>query len=151
TEQRLPKHILTAREAEQVLNAPDVTGVYGIRDRAILEVLYSTGVRRMELAALRIFDLDPDRGTLVVRQGKGKKDRVVPIAARAVAWVEKYVAEARPLLARKGEDSQMLFLTQSGVPFETDSLTVLVRRYVKAAQIGKTGACHLFRHTVATL
>jgi integrase/recombinase XerD len=150
-EQRLPKFILTAREAEQVLNMPDVTGPYGLRDRAMLELLYSTGVRRMELATVRVFDLDPERGTLVVRQGKGKKDRVVPIGARALAWVEKYLCEARPLLARKGEDSQVLFLTQSGVPFNADSLTVLVRRYVTAAKIGKTGSCHLFRHTAATL
>ncbi len=150
-EQRLPKFILTAREAEQILNVPDVDGPFGIRDRAMLEVLYSTGVRRMELAALRVFDLDPDRGTLVVRQGKGKKDRVVLIGARALAWVDKYLTEGRPLLAPDDEDSQILFLTQSGIPFNADSLTVLVARYVSAAKIGKTGSCHLFRHTVATL
>ncbi len=151
TEQRLPKFILTAAEAEQVLNTADVGRRFGIRDRAILETLYSTGIRRMELVMLRILDVDAERGTVNVRQGKGKKDRVVPIGARALAWIEKYLTEVRPLLAQANEDNGVLFLTQSGVPFEENSLSVTVRKYVRAANVGKSGACHLFRHTAATL
>ena len=77
---------------------PEVTKPLGLRDRAILETFYSTGLRRMELANLGVYDLDAERGTLMIRQGKGKKDRVVPIGERAVAWIEKYRQEARPEL-----------------------------------------------------
>ena len=89
-EKRLPKHVLSMKEVETVLNVPDVTTSQGIRDRAILEVLYSTGIRRSELAHLQLYDLDTERGTLMVRLGKGKKDRMVPIGERAIAWVERY-------------------------------------------------------------
>lgn len=92
---RLPRHVLTASEAEQVMMQPNIADPLGLRDRAILEVLYSTGIRRMELIRLKLFDLDSDRGTLLVRQGKGKKDRFVPIGERAAAWVEEYIREAR--------------------------------------------------------
>ena len=84
TEHRLPKCVLTASEAEQVINQTDVTTRMGIRDRAILETFYSTGMRRMELMNLRPCDLDMERGTVVIRQGKGKKDRMIPIGDRAL-------------------------------------------------------------------
>ena len=122
----------------------------GIRDRAILETLYSTGMRRMELIGLRLYDLDTERGTIMVRQGKGKKDRMVPIGERAVVWCEKYMYDVRPSLAVE-PDEGILFLTQSGEPFTPNRLTQLARTYVNAAEVGKKGACHLFRHTMATL
>jgi integrase/recombinase XerD len=149
-EHRLPKHVLTAAEAEAVLAQPDVRDALGIRDRAILETLYSTGMRRMELASLKLYDLDADRGTIVIRQGKGKKDRTVPIGARAVGWIAKYLHEVRPTLAVEPDDGT-LFVTNTGEVFGLERLTQLVRGYVNAADIGKTGACHLFRHTCATL
>lgn len=149
-EKRLPKHILSHREAETILNQPDVTEAMGIRDRAILEVLYSTGLRRMEIANLKLHDLDGDRGTLMVRLGKGKKDRMVPIGERAVLWVEKYLEAARPSLVGIADDGT-LFLTNLHEPFTPNRLTQLVRDYVSAADLGKKGACHLFRHTCATL
>lgn len=73
-EKRLPRHVLTAAEAERVLALPDVSDPIGLRDRAMLEVFYSTGMRRMELLGLKLYDLDAERGTVFVRQGKGKKD-----------------------------------------------------------------------------
>jgi integrase/recombinase XerD len=81
-----------------VLDQPNVTDPIGLRDRAILETLYSTGIRRMEVANLLVYDLDAERGTLMVRQGKGKKDRMVPIGERAIVWIRKYIDEARPQL-----------------------------------------------------
>jgi len=98
TEQRLPRHVLNVAEVEQVINAIEVeepTGL-GVRDRAMLETLYSTGMRRGELVALRIDDVDLREGTVFIRLGKGKKDRVVPIGARACAWIEKYLYTIRP-------------------------------------------------------
>ena len=149
-EHRLPKHVLTASEAEAVLAQPDVDDALGLRDRALLETLYSTGMRRMELAGLALYDLDVERGTLMVRQGKGKKDRMIPIGDRAIAWIEKYLGDVRPQLVVE-PDEGVLFLTATGEGFTPNRLTQLVRDYVTAAETGKTGACHLFRHTMATL
>jgi integrase/recombinase XerD len=143
-ERRLPKHVLTVSEAEQV-----IAQATNVRDRAILETLYSTGIRRMELIGLRLYDVDADRGTLMVRQGKGRKGRMVPIGERALAWIDKYQREIRPGLLTDG--SPVLFLNNMGEPFEPGQLTRLVRDYVNAAEIGKRGSCHLFRHTMATL
>ena len=149
-EQRLPKSVLTVAEAEAVLAQPNTDSRSGLRDRAMLETLYSTGVRRLELVGLGVYDLDVERGTLMVRQGKGKKDRMIPIGERATAWVEKYQTEARPGLV-VAPDGGTLFLTAGGKPFHPDHLSQLVRHYVLAAEIGKQGSCHLFRHTMATL
>jgi integrase/recombinase XerD len=149
-EKRLPKHILTAGEAERVLALPPLDDPLGLRDRAILEVLYSTGMRRMEVAGLKLHDLDYERGTVMVRQGKGKKDRMIPMGARAFAWVARYIEEARPRLVVVGDDGAV-FLTNLGTPFEPGRLTQLVRDYIDAAEVGKRGSCHLFRHTCATL
>jgi integrase/recombinase XerD len=149
-EHRLPKHVLTADEAERVLAQPDLREALGVRDRALLEVLYSTGIRRMEVVGLSLYALDAERGTLLIRQGKGKKDRMVPIGERAIAWLEKYLYEVRPELV-VGLDDGTLFLTNLGESVTPNRLTQLVRNYVDAAEIGKRGACHLFRHTVATL
>jgi integrase/recombinase XerD len=149
-EKRLPKHILTASEAEHVLAAPPVSDPLGLRDRAILEVFYSTGMRRMELIGLKVHDLDAERGTVFIRQGKGKKDRMIPMGERAFGWVRRYLEEARPQLALSPDDGTV-FLTNVGLAFEANRLTQLVRDYVDRAEIGKQGSCHLFRHTCATL
>ena len=149
-EHRLPKHVLTKSEAEQVLAQPDTSESMGIRDRAILEVFYSTGMRRSELMGLGLFDLDRERGTVMIRQGKGKKDRMIPIGERAVSWIDRYQTQVRPgLVIERGNAT--LFLTQAGEAFTPDRLTQLVRGYVNAADTGKTGSCHLLRHTMATL
>jgi integrase/recombinase XerD len=149
-ERRLPKHVLTVREAESVLAQPDLGTATGIRDRAMLETLYSTGMRRMELLNLHLNDIDVDRGTVMIRQGKGKKDRMIPIGERALEWIAKYRDDVRPELAAGGDDGS-LFLTHLGEAFTPNRLTQLVRDHVNAAKLGKTGACHLFRHTMATL
>ena len=149
-ERRLPRYVLTASEAEQVLCQPRLSELMGLRDRAILEVLYSTGIRRMEVLNLSVFDVDAERGTLLVRQGKGKKDRMVPIGERAILWLEKYQSDVRPQLVVP-PDEGTLFLTNLGESLSPNRLTQLAREYVQAAEVGKSGACHLFRHTVATL
>jgi len=149
-ERRLPKHVLTIRESETVLAVPNIADPLGLRDRAILETLYSTGIRRMEVVNLKLYDMDVDRGTLMVRQGKGKKDRMVPIGKRAIDWINKYIVEVRPRLIIDPNDVT-LFLTHLGEAFTTNRLTQLVREYIDAADIGKRGSCHLFRHTMATL
>lgn len=149
-EKRLPKAILSAREAELVLGQTDTTTAFGLRDRAILETLYSTGMRRMEVIGLHLHDLDTERGTVMIRQGKGKKDRMIPIGDRALAWIARYRDTARPELII-GRDEGTLFLTHLGQAFTPNRLTQLVRDLIDRAHIGKRGSCHLFRHTMATL
>jgi integrase/recombinase XerD len=149
-EKRLPRHVLTITESEKVLSGADPATANGLRDRAILETLYSTGIRRAELVSLKLYDIDAERGTLMVRQGKGKKDRMIPIGDRALAWIEKYQADVRPTLASAPDDG-VLFLTAQGEAFTPNRLTQLARDYVAKADLGKSGACHLFRHTMATL
>lgn len=149
-EKRLPRHILNVKEVEAILAVPDLTTELGIRDRAILEALYSTGIRRMELINLKCHDVDSERGTIMVRQGKGKKDRMIPIGIRALDWIGKYHDDVRPAFAT-GADDNTLFLTTLGEAFAPNRLTQMVRETIDAAQIGKRGSCHLFRHTMATL
>lgn len=150
TQRRLPKHVLSESEVEMVLALPDVKGVFGLRDRALLETLYSTGMRRKELIGLGPFDIDTERGTVHIREGKGGRERIVPIGERARLWIEKYVSESRVELLVP-PDASVLFLTRFGEAFSPAALTNLVRGYVDRAELGKTGACHLFRHTLATV
>jgi integrase/recombinase XerD len=147
--QRLPKTVLTPEEVEQVLLLPDVGEPLGLRDRAILETLYSTGVRRLELAHLRLHDLDTTKGVIYVRKGKGDKDRVVPIGERALAWVGKYIEQSRPKLLVDVSETTV-FVTRLGEPFGANALTYLAGSYIEKANLGKLGACHAFRHSMAT-
>jgi integrase/recombinase XerD len=146
---KLP-NVMNRDEAERVLSQPNVGEPLGMRDRAMLEMLYSSGLRRMELLHLKLYDLDQKHGLVTVREGKGKRDRVVPIGERALAWLDMYLNGLRPEIVRK-PDNGIVFLTTNGVPFTPNYLSWLARQYVKSAGIGKGGACHIFRHTMATL
>ena len=146
----LPKHTLTSDEVESVLKEPNIRDPRGLRDRALLETLYSTGMRRGECVQLKLHDVDFHNGTVFIRQGKGRKDRVIPIGNRALHWIEKYLAEVRPLLVIEPDDSS-LFLSFCGAAISRDHLSGIVHDYVKSANIGKTGGPHMLRHTMATL
>ncbi len=149
-ERRLPKHVLSIEETEKVLAQPDVRTAMGLRDRTMLELLYSTGMRRQELCNLRVFDVDIEGQSVIVRQGKGKKDRMIPIGERAALWIAKYLDEVRPMLAMEPDDG-ILFLTRLREGFSGERVSDMVREYVDQANLGKRGACHMFRHTMATL
>jgi len=149
-EQRLPRHALSQSEVEAVLAQADPRTPFGLRNRAILETLYSTGLRREEALALQLGDLDRERLTVLVRRGKGNKDRFVPIGARAMAWLAKYLAEARPALLGDVA-TPYLFVTATGRRLTANQLSATVRDYLEKAGVAKPGACHLFRHTMATL
>lgn len=148
--QHLPADVLTIDEIERVMAAPDLAHPEGIRDRTILETLYSTGMRRMELSHLAVSDISPERGVAIIREGKGRKDRVVPIGERALAWVSRYLADVRPELVCP-PDPGHLFLRENGDPIPIEALSRFVRKYLDAAGVSKRGACHLFRHAMATL
>lgn len=148
-EKRLPKALLSAEDVQTIMTSIDTRQPAGVRDRAIIEVLYSTGIRRMELCYLDIGHLDLAGGLLRVFQGKGKKDRVVPIGARAVEWVEKYLADVRPQLC-PSINQPALFLTNWSTRYTESHLTKIVREMIQHAGILKPGSCHLFRHAFAT-
>jgi integrase/recombinase XerD len=144
---QLPRHLLSIEQVEGAINQPDTSTLVGLRDRAMLEVLYSSGIRRSELIRLKLYEVDTVRGTLMIRQGKGRRDRFIPLGARACAWVARYLVEVRPELL--GGDSDVLFLTDYGEPFEKNRLSDQVTRYMRAAGIAH-GGCHAFRHAMAT-
>ena len=109
--QRLPQNILTLDEVALVLNQPDITDPLGLRDRAMLETFYSTAMRRSELIRLEVYDVDLERGIVMIRQGKGGKDRNVPIGKRASSWLAKYLADIRPALVER-TSTNVLFVSR---------------------------------------
>jgi integrase/recombinase XerD len=143
----LPKHLLSIEQVGHVLNQPDTSTAIGIRDRAMLEILYSSGIRRNELTQLKITEVDLERGTLMVRSGKGRKDRLVPLGERACAWVRRYLLEVRPELI--ASDTLVMFLNDWAQPYPYGYLSITVRRYMQAAGIAY-GSCHALRHACAT-
>ncbi|MBF0548698.1 MAG: tyrosine-type recombinase/integrase [Candidatus Riflebacteria bacterium] len=131
------------------MKVPDVKTPLGLRDRAILETLYSTGMRRGELLALRLYDLNPETGVVHIHLGKGKKNRIVPIGERAFIWIRKYIEDARRQIVIEPDDGT-IFLASNGTPLCDGSLGVIVRNLLLNSEVGKRGSCHLFRHTMAT-
>ncbi len=148
--EKLPGGVLTLEEVESVIDQASLATPSGLRDRAIMETLFSTGIRRAELVALRVMDLNLEEGTLWVRKAKGGGMRLVPIGPRAMAWLEKYLCEARPLFL-SGLDEGIMFLNYRGEPISLGGLTNRISDFVRKAGICKSGSCHLFRHTMATL
>jgi len=120
----------------------------GLRDRAILEVLYSTGIRRQELTRLSREDIEWERGLLMIRQGKGGKDRLVPIGRGALHWMRLYLAKLRTEQCNNVETGP-LFLSERGGALSPRHLPCVIGKYLLRA--GKAGSCHVFRHTMATL
>ena len=147
---RVPRSVFTPEEAERVVNVPNLSTALGLRDRAMLEMLYSTGMRRSELARLLAQDLDSDRGTALIREGKGRKDRMVPVGERAMLWTLRYLEEVRPDLVVP-PDEGVVFLTRHGRPFVPNGVSELVTKAVKESGVDKPASAHAFRHTAATL
>jgi integrase/recombinase XerD len=140
---------LNATEVERLLLQPDLTDPMGLRDRALIEVLWSTGLRRAEVLALTLHDLDPLRQVVRVIAGKGGKDRVVPIGNRALTWVARYRTQVRDLLPVPVDDHR-LWLRPDGMPLTLAGLANRVKGYLKAAGLHRKGACHLLRHAMAS-
>jgi integrase/recombinase XerD len=147
----LPRTLLSLTDVERVLAVPNLATPIGLRDRVMMEVLFSTGIRRMELAGLQFNDLDLPRRVLLVRCGKARKDRMVPMGERAARWVERYLASGRAQLLRDGPDAGWLFPGMGGRRIALPWLSQIVSLHVRAAKLGKRGSCHLMRHAMATL
>lgn len=150
SEHRLPTSILTAEQVEELLNLPEVGTALGLRDRAMLETFYSTAIRCGELVDLDIYDVDTHRQIVTIRRGKGNKDRVVPVGKRCLTWLEKWTADVRPELVNQSS-AQALFVSKNGKRLGPNYVSNRVRRYLQRVGITQRGACHLLRHTAATL
>lgn len=148
TASRLPL-VLTPDQVESLLQQPALDTAYGVRDRAILEVFYATGIRRLELCRLQMQDVVLAQQLLYVRRGKNGKDRLLPLGERATHWLVRYLNDARPqLVVDIREDT--LFLNDYGARFADSKLGDRVKRLMEHAGIHTEGSCHLLRHAMAT-
>jgi integrase/recombinase XerD len=149
---RLPKGVLTNAQVLRWFAQPDVATPLGYRDRTMLEVLYSCGLRGIELCRLDIYDIDFKDRTIRVNQAKGKKDRVVPIGKVALDYVAEYLERVRPvILARnKSRAAERLFLSDHGTVMRTAILRRILMRYSNAARLPRTATTHSLRHACAT-
>jgi integrase/recombinase XerD len=147
--QPLPKAVLTEADVQALLSTPS-RDVLGLRDRAILETLYSTGLRRAELCGLDLYDLDHAGELVRVRQGKGGRDRVVPIGETALAAIRRYLRDARPELVATPKEPALFVAAVTHRRLNVKTLNLLVRKHAEAAGIAKRVTPHVLRHTCAT-
>jgi integrase/recombinase XerD len=145
----LPKEILSTREVERLMTQPNIETPVGLRDRAMLELVYSTGIRRMEVGQLKVYDIDFERRTLFIREGKYQKQRLLPVGDRALLWLRKYLDDARPQLIRKVDD-MTVFVARYGGEMNDTWMSSSLRKYFDHAGITKAGTLHILRHSMAT-
>jgi integrase/recombinase XerD len=151
----LPRTLLSVDQVRQLMRQPDVEGLTGVRDRAMLELLYGTGMRRSELMRLQLGDVNLAQATVFIRQGKGRKDRYVPMGESARHWLARYVAEVRPMLTGQAQTPGQfstgwtLFLTDYGEPYDQNRLSGLVAGHLRRIGV-EQGSCHALRHACAT-
>lgn len=148
TPKSLPRGILTPTEARKILHAPDTKSVIGYRDRTILEILYTSGIRKDELIGLTLDNVDYTDGFLRV-VGKGNKERVVPLGRIACRYLENYIKSVRPELLRDPYE-KTVFLSQRHRPLSKNMVWELTKRHARKAKIAKNVHPHTSRHTCAT-
>ena len=149
-EKHLPRYILSIEEVEHILAQPDPETLQGVRDRALMELLWSTGMRRGEVVKLDVYSVDASRKTVTIRQAKGKKDRVIPVGERALGWLQVYQQQIRPQLLVNPEVNALFVAMDGQEGLQANGISNMVTGYIKAVGIEKKGACHLFRHAMAT-
>jgi len=142
--------VMTREEVKRLLAQPDITRPAGLRDRAIMEVLYATAIRASELRALELGHVDLTERLLYILDGKGGKDRVVPLGGRAVDYVKTYLKRVRPLYSRDFPQEGRLFINQKGRPMTWVNVHVSLYRYSQKARITKSISAHSFRRSAAT-
>ena len=144
----LPK-ALSRNEVEALFTIPNPSDTLGLRDRCILEVFYSCGLRRAEVANLDVGNMDLSRGTLTVIEGKHGKSRMLPLGERTLTWLETYMEKSRPRL-EIDQTERALFLSGYGERLSISYIGHWVKKAMTTAGITKVGACHLLRHSCAT-
>jgi integrase/recombinase XerD len=150
---RLPHGVLTGPQVTRLLQVPDVRKTYGFRDRAMMELLYSSGLRGQEACLLSIYDIDFDKRLVRIVQGKGRKDRLVPVGRTALTYLAEYIKKVRPIhlaLNRRGKSLTRLFLSRLGTPFTTRYLYNQIREYGRVACLPEGVTINSLRHACAT-
>jgi len=140
--------VLSVQEIENLIAQPDLRKKGGIRDRAILELLYATGMRVSELTQLKNRDVNLDVG-FVRCLGKGNKERIVPLGKKAIEWLSKYIEKERPYFLKKAS-TDALFLTRLHKRFSRQSIWKMIKKYARRARIRKEIRPHILRHSFAT-
>jgi integrase/recombinase XerD len=148
--QTLPRDVLTQDEARLLLESTPVEKPLDIRDRAILEVLYATGVRRAEMLSLTIYDADVQAATLRIEKGKGGRTRLVPLTGGACAALKLYLSEVRLIYATARSGAALFVSSKSGAPLSDNDIVRIVRKAAKRAGISKRTTPHTLRHSCAT-
>ncbi len=146
--QRYLPESLSEKEVEQLLNAPDLMQPLGLRDRAMLEVLYASGLRVSELINLKYSQVGMDMGVLRV-MGKGRKERLAPLGEESLEWLNRYTKDARPLLLN-GIVTDTIFVTTRGAAMTRQAFWYLIKRYAQLVGIAKQLSPHTLRHAFAT-
>lgn len=146
---KLPGLVLADREMRKLMNTCDLHQSLGYRDRAILETLYSSGIRRSELVHLNIEDIDTDGGYCKINQGKGGKDRVVPLGETACYYLSNYIKGVRPGLI-KAQKTTALFINNKNTRLGREGLSIIIKRSTKRAGLEKNVTPHVFRRSCAT-
>jgi integrase/recombinase XerD len=141
---------LTVAEMQKLLNAPNLSLRTGIRDKAVLELLYCTAIRKNELLNLEVYHADLKDQVLYVRKAKGRKQRVVPLGNNATKYLKEYLEKIRPHYAKKNPKERKLFLSNAGLPLTGGALQCLIRTQRIAAGIKKPVSAHAFRRSCAT-
>lgn len=147
---RLPKSILSVKQVDQLIQAADTATPLGLRDRALMEVLYGTGIRVGEMEEVLISDIDLNKQTLFVREGKGNKDRTVPLGAMAGQWVKRYLDEVRSLLVQTRPYERKLFVVRTGHPLLQTQIREILKKYQRQCNLRKSVSPHMLRHACAT-
>ena len=145
----IPPVLLKSREMKKLLDAPDLGNPLGFRDRVIMEVFFATGMRLSELISLAVGDLNFDEGLILIKHGKGQKQRLVPMGEAARNWLAEYLENVRPVLAKKNQ-GEAVFLNRFGRGMDKNGWQKKLAQYVKAAGIKKNFTTHCFRHQLAT-
>lgn len=140
--------VLTIEEVDKLMQQPRVTLPLGLRDRAMLELMYGTGVRVSELLSLQIEDVNTTAGFLRCL-GKGRKERIIPVNQTSIDWIQRYLARARNLLV-KNHLERTLFVNANGRPLSRQGFFKILATYVEKAELGKEVTPHTFRHSFAT-
>lgn len=152
----LPKNILQEQEINSLLEKPNLKTPTGLRDKAILELMYSTAIRRQETVNLNIYDINLNEGTVRVNKGKNRKDRIVPIGKTACRSIKKYLNKVRNIYVKRNKNrdaaaiEQPLFLTEHGNKLKPATLNYIVKKYAGTISLRRKISCHSLRHTCAT-
>jgi len=150
----LPSVILTQEEARKLLDAPDLSTPVGYRDKVLMETVYATGIRSGEMIRLKVEHIDLKARTLFVKEGKGAKNRLIPLPTLTVAYLKEYIEKVRPRFIertdRRRKDEGILFVSWRGKAFDRTRLGEIFKRATKAAGVEKPVTCMVLRHSIAS-